>query len=56
MGGEAMLDKSADPERFAQIARNYGQLAAFALLLCGLYLISGYSYLLFHSLVAVVSG
>ena len=43
------LDKSTAPNRFA-IARKYGQLAAFGLLLCGLYLTSRYSYLLFHSL------
>ena len=50
---QATLDQAADQDRLAQIARNYGQLAAFALLLCALYLISRYSYVLFHSLVEV---
>ena len=52
---QATLDSAADPDRLAQIARKYGQLAAFGLLLCGLYLISRYSYVLFHSLVEVFS-
>ena len=50
---DATLDQAADPDRLAQIARRYGKLAAFGLLLCALYLISRYSYVLFHSLVEV---